>query len=128
MTRVAPRRHAGFVHDFLGEGLAALEPGGGAARAEHEQAVLGEQIGDAGDQRGFGADDGQIDLLAAGEGQQAGEIVGCDGDRVGLLLDAGVARRAEHLGGQRRGTEGMNEGVFATAAADNQNAHVASSP
>ena len=128
MARVAPRGHVGFVHDLLGEGLAAFEPGGLARGAEHEQPVLGEEVGDAGDQRDLGSDDGQVDLLAPGEREQAGEVVGLDGDRVGFLADAGVAGRAEHLGGQRRSTEGMDEGVFATAAADYQNAHVASSP
>ena len=127
MASVAPVGHVGLVHDLLGEGLAAFEPGGLALRTEHEQPVLGEEVGDARDERHFGADDGQVDLLAPREREQAGEIVGLDGDRVGLLADAGVAGRAEHLGGQRRGAEGMDEGVFATAAADNQNAHVASS-
>ena len=126
MTGVAPGGHAGVGHDLFGEGLAALEPRGLGRRAEHEQAVFGEQVGDARHERRLGADHGQVDAFAPGKRQQSLEIGAVDVDRVGLLGDAGVAGRAEHPAGERRGAEGMNEGVLAATAADNQNAHAVS--
>ena len=63
-------RDAVAAHQLLGEDLAALELGGGAAGAEDPQPVRLEEVDDAGGQRRLGADDGQVDRALAGEGEQ----------------------------------------------------------
>ena len=59
----------GVVHDVLGEGLAALELSREPAGTEHRQLVLGEEVGEAGDQGRLWADHGEVDVLLLGEGE-----------------------------------------------------------
>ncbi len=51
----------------FGKGLRAFQLRGGFRRAKYFQAIFAEDINDAFDQRGFRADDGQIDLIAFGK-------------------------------------------------------------
>jgi hypothetical protein len=50
-----------------------------------------EQIADASDDRGFGADDGQIDLFSASKLNEIRKILCADGDIFAELGCAGVA-------------------------------------
>ena len=88
--------------------------------------MLLEEVGEPDDQRRLGADDGEIDLLAAGEVEQRRQVVGGDGDVVGLGGGAGVARGAEDALRERGLGEGMDEGVLSAAAAHHEHAHEAS--
>ena len=77
-------------------------------------------------ERRLGTDDGEVDLLAAGEVEQRRQVVGGDGDVVGLGGGAGVARGAEDAVRERGLGEGMDEGVLSAAAAHHEHAHEAS--
>ena len=57
-------RDAVAAHELLGKALAALELGGGAAGAEDPQAVLREEVDDAGAERRLGTDDREADRLS----------------------------------------------------------------
>ena len=69
-----------FLHELLGEDLGGLEPGGLLVRAPDAQAILLEQIHDAQGEGVVGADDGEVGALFLGEGEQAGEVFGAEGD------------------------------------------------
>lgn len=70
------------------DAVEATQPGGleGVDHAEHE--------------RRFGSDDGEIDALAAGEGDETRDVLGGNGDVANLRLagGAGVARCHQDLG------------------------------
>ena len=123
---VGAGRHAAGGHDLLGEDLAALELRGLLVGAEDGQAVLLEEVGEARHERRLRPDDGEVDLLAAGEVEQRRQVVGGDRDVVGLCGGAGVARGAEDAVRERGLGEGMDEGVFSAAAAHHEDAHEAS--
>ena len=126
VAAVRAGRRLRVAHDLFGERLAALELRCLAAGTEDEQAVVGEEIADAGDQRRLGTDHGEVDLLTASEGEQRGQILGVDGHVVGFVAGAGVARRAEELRGEPGGGERVDEGVLPAATTDHQDAHAAS--
>ena len=99
--------------------------GGFEARAVGFGAVDGkadfvQAVGEAEGERDFGADDDELDFFALREGDEAGDVVGGDGDAGGFEGDAGVARGAEDAGCGGRGEEGADEGVFASAGADDE--------
>ena len=116
-------RHAVFVQQRFGERLAGFESGRGASGAEHPQPTRLEQIDDAQAERELGADDGQGDPFGFGERGQPVQIVGRQIDRLGMLRDAGVARRAIHLRDVRALPELPDQGVLASAATDDQDLH-----
>jgi starvation-inducible DNA-binding protein len=60
------------------------------------------------------------ELLALHEGDEAGDIVGGDGEAGHLFGDAGVAWRADDTGRGGRGDEGADERVFTATGADDQ--------
>ena len=62
-----PGGYAGLGHHVLGEGLAALELGGGLRRAEAVDAGVAYGVGDPGDQRRLGPDDDQVGTPGRGE-------------------------------------------------------------
>ena len=57
-----------------------------------------QAIGEAEGERDFGADDDEVDFFALSEGDEAGDIIGGDGDAGRFEGDAGVAGCAEHAG------------------------------
>ena len=126
MPPVGAGGDAAVGHDLLGEDLAALELRGHAVGAEHGEAVLLEEVGEADHERRLGTYDGEVDLLAAGEVEQRRQVVGGDGDVVGLGGGSGVARGAEDAVRERGLGEGMDEGVLSAAAAHHEHAHEAS--
>src|SRR5260370_852834 len=122
---VARGWYAVALQEVLGVRLRPFQARRGAGGAEASAASRGETIGDACDQRTFGADDGESDVLARGECKQGVDIVGGGGNVAGLWLARGArlswrdqylihARRLRALPGQR---------VLAAAAADDQDFH-----
>ena len=85
--------NAGRIHDPLGEGLAALEGGGGLVRAEDGDSGGAELVGDAGDERGLGADDNEFDLVVASVVTHDRAVGGVEGDHLDIGRDARVAGR-----------------------------------
>jgi len=79
-----------------------------------------QAVGEAERERDLGADHDELDVFPLGEGDEAGDVVGGYGDAGGLKGDAGVARGAEDAGVRGRGEEGADEGVFASAGADDE--------
>ena len=78
---------------------------------------------DAPVERQFRADDGQIDLFADRQVEEAVDIAGVDGDGAGESGNTGVPRRAQH--GRHRGVaaERPDESVLTAAAADDEDFH-----
>ena len=60
------------VKNFLGEGFAAFELGGGFVRTENSQTARFEEIGDAECQRQLRANDGEVDFFFFGK---VGELI-----------------------------------------------------
>ena len=80
----ARRGDVGRGHDLLGERLAALQLGGGGGRPEDEEPGVAQDVGHAGDEGGFRADDDEVD----GEAVRDGE------DRVGVVTSGSGSQRA----------------------------------
>ena len=117
--------HLGRGHHLLGVGLAALELRRLAAGAEAGDPAGADDVGDAGHQRGLGADDDQVgahldgqvgDALAV---QQARRQVAAEGDGV----DAGVAGGGDDGVHGRVGGQGGHDGVLAGTGSENENLH-----
>src|SRR3546814_8055637 len=87
------------------------------------QADGGEAVDEAEDQRALRADHHIVDGFLLHEGDEAVDILGGDGDTLGFLGDAGVARRAEQLVAERRGRDGPAQRMLAPAAAHNPDLH-----
>ena len=86
-------RDAGRLHDFLGEGLAALDPARTAVGTEDGKAAVPQGVAHPGCDGSFGAEHDQADLLPA---RQPGELCRL------IRLDRSVsrdARRAAVAGG-----------------------------
>ncbi len=122
--RLEPRgRDVVALEELLGEILGAFELRGGLRRPEDTHSARLEQIDDAGSQRRFGSDHGQIDLLTCGKSGERARI----GDRhvhhVALARGTGVAGCDEHLldVGALRDLPGKR--VFAAASADDEYLH-----
>ena len=111
--------------EVLGEGLGAFELRGTRTGPEATQAGLPEFIDDTRDQRGLGTDDGQVDGVLAGEGEQGRNILGTDGDVLQTRLPggSGVARSHPDLGHAGGLSRFPGQRVLAPAAADDQYLH-----
>ena len=92
------------VEKILGEGFRAFEARGAARRARSSAAWPREAIDDAGDQRPFGPDDGEADILGDGELKQRVDVIRRDPDvaHLGFGCRAGVAGRDEDMLNARR--------------------------
>src|SRR5450830_829963 len=101
VAAVRARGHAALAHHLFGEDLAALELRRVAVGAEDGEAVLVEQVADAGHERRLRAHHREVDLLAAGEVEQRRQVFGADADVVRDLGSAGVAGGAEDAVGER---------------------------
>ena len=107
-------------HEALGEILRALELRGFLGRAENLQAARAENVHDAGGERRFRADDGEVHAFLLGE---IGERL-----RVGEVhvLQLVLARRAGVAGGDKdflqagRIGQAPGQSVFAAAGADDE--------
>ena len=61
--------HSGSAHDVFRESLRALDARGAPARPEDGDAGPPQLVGDAGDERGLGPDDHEVDRPLAAEGE-----------------------------------------------------------
>ena len=122
---VARRGYAMAPQEFLGECLGAFETRRGTRWAEAGAPGGGKAIDDPGDQRAFGPDDGERNVLAHRECQQGFDVLGGDVDipDLGLECGSGVAGRHPHFAHARGLRAFPGEGVFAAACTDDQNLH-----
>ena len=109
----------GAFEELFGEDFGAFEAGGGLGGADDVEIALAETVDDAGDQRGFGADDGEVDGEGFGEVGVTGDVSG-RGEAAGELGDAGVAGAGDEIGDLGRLGQAPGEGMFAASAADDQ--------
>ncbi len=110
-------------HEALGEVLGAFQLRGGLGGAEDAQAAGAEDIDDAGRQRRFRADHGQVDVFLLGEIGQGVDVGERQVFQLRLARRAGIAGRDQHLLQARRLGQAPGEGVFAAAGADDENLH-----
>lgn len=110
-------------HDVLGERLGAFELGGFAGGAEAGDAGRAHGVGDPGDERRLRADDHQLGAQFGREARDGVTVERVDRVQFGHLCDAGVAGGAVQSGDI--GVEGQRaaQGVFAGAAADDEDLH-----
>ncbi|MDT4815202.1 hypothetical protein FQZ97_482260 [compost metagenome] len=110
--------------EVLGEGLGALQLGRAGSGAEDGELAAAEQVDHAFHQRRFRADDGELHVLLGEVGQLLqGQHVDGDVLALGFGSRAGVAGGDEDLLDARVLRDLPGEGVFATAAADDEYVH-----
>ena len=115
------------LHEVFGEGLAGLELAAAWVGPKTRKPRLLELVDEAEGERQFGADDGEVGLLAFGDARAVRRgFRPIDGDA------AGEARRCRRCRGRRRFRRHVEiarargaESVFAAAAADDENFHFA---
>jgi len=78
-------------HEALGEILGGFELGGFPGRAEDLQAAGAEDVDDAGSERRFGADHGEVYAFALGEGREGDRVDEVDVLQPGFAFRSGVA-------------------------------------
>lgn len=76
------------LHEVLAEGLAAFHTGSSLVGTEALDIgeLLGEEVDNAGDKRGLGTRDQEVDVVVASEVDQGGEVVGLEIGDVGDLV------------------------------------------
>src|SRR5262245_42773736 len=117
------RRHVGVPHQFLGEGLARFNLGGGLCGPENLQSRLLKGIDDTLGERIFGANHRQTDRLPLCKPNQTIKIIGFEREICSLKGGAGIPRRTEDLIHAWRLSEFPNQGMFAAAFADDEYFH-----
>ncbi|MEY2598873.1 MAG: hypothetical protein RLZZ142_1132 [Verrucomicrobiota bacterium] len=110
-------------HEILGKYLGGFELGGGLRGTENAESRSLELIHDSGGESVVRADDGEVDLFLQGEGDERRDILDFEGNALGDLLDAGVARGTEEGGNLGRLAEFPCEGVFSATAAEDEDFH-----
>src|SRR5690606_21410975 len=93
-------------------------------RAEGFETGRGKIVDDACNEWGFGPHDDKVEFMSAAECDDRVVVGRIDGDALGDGGDAGIAGSAVKLGEKGRCRDGPGEGVFASAAADQQHVHV----
>ena len=88
--------------------------------AEHGEACGAEGVRETGCQRRLRTDDRQVHGVFQREVLQALDIGILQRDIEGLQADAGIAGSAIDLGDLRAAAQGIDNGVFATAAANDE--------
>ena len=119
----ARRRHAVTGHEGFRERLARFETCGGGGRPEKQPAFRREPIGDPATEGQFGTDDGQVDLLAIRQRQDAVQVARIDGNGPGETCDARVPGNDQELADIAISVEPGDERMLAPAAADYENSH-----
>ncbi len=120
---IVGRGNVGLAEQVFAEDFAAFELGGGFRWAEDAELFGLEGVDDAGDQRRFGTDDGEADVVFLGEADEAREIGGGEIDVFGIERRAGVAGSDEDAAYARALFDFPGQGVFAAAVADDKNVH-----
>ncbi len=105
------------------EPLGAFQHGCVGARAEGLDPFGFQPVHEPKHQRGFRADDHQVDGVVFREGDQRIDVFRADCDAFGVLRDPGIARGAIELVAERGAGDGPAKRVLAATAADDQNAH-----
>ena len=91
------RRHAGGVHHVLRKPLRPLDPRRRGTRAEHGDAGVSQDVGDAGHQRRFRSDHDEVGVERPGETEQTFRVARQHGVARAEPRDPRVARRGVHL-------------------------------
>ncbi len=105
--------------ELFGENLRAFEPGSGLGGSDNLQTTVPETIDDAGDERRFGADDREIDVVSFGDIGIAGDVV-WSRNTVRELRNARVARTGNDALHEGRFRQPPGESMFPAAAAHNK--------
>ena len=80
-----------LIHEFAAEAFVGFDPGGCFDRADTSDAFFGEGVDESCFKRGFGADDGVLDIVFFGEGQNCRYIRFCmDEGFPGYFRDARI--------------------------------------
>ena len=107
----------------LGKTLAAFELRGGLARPEHRDPLRSQIVRQPGDQRRFGADHDEVDMVLVTKGGHGLVIGGIQRDTVGKAGGTRIARcRVEHGTGWGVG-ELPCQGMFAAPRAEQKDIH-----
>ena len=89
-------------HEFLREAFGTFEARTLRTRAEHRDARRANSIGDASDQRSLGANNHEVDVLAAREADNGISVVHVEGDVFRNSRRAAIARSNEQRVEARR--------------------------
>ena len=100
--------------------LDELDSRGCGGRTEDGHASLDACVGHAGRGRGIGADDHQVHRAFRRKTGDRGRIGGIDGDVLGNLSGAPVARRDDHRHIGRIATAGPGQRMLASAGSDDE--------
>jgi hypothetical protein len=114
------RGDAVFEQDLLGEYLGGFEAGTVGLGAVGADVHGGEGVHQSERKRHLGPDDNEADAFVLRERNQAGDIIGGDGETRDLGGDTGVAGRTDDARADGGVNEGANQGVFASAGADDE--------
>src|SRR5258706_1648668 len=109
--------------ELLRERLRAFESRTRGARTERRDAGRAQLVGEPGNERRLGTDDGEIDARVARELDQAIVIVDADRHAARARVHTGIAGRRDELVAALR--EPPRQRVLAAAAADDQDPHAA---
>src|SRR5262249_55311398 len=122
-TLIGSGRDVELAAEVLGEPLRAFEPSGGLRRTERLDARGLEVVDGAGAGRRLRGDHDEVDLVDLAEGDH--QLVVGDVERYAhrLLGDAGVARRAPQLVGERARGDLPGQRMLAAAGAEEKDVH-----
>ncbi len=111
-------RYACSCKELFGEKFGAFQSRCGARRTDDVEAATSEMIHNTRDQRSFGTDDREIDLMRFGDIGVAGNVVRRRNAR-GDLRDARIAGTRDDCIDARRLRETPGKRMFAASAAHN---------
>ncbi len=94
-TAIGGGRNVGRAAEIFGETFRAFELGRGFRRTEIADAGLAERVAETRDERRFGADHDQLDVLIAAEPDDGVVVGGIERDALRDFGDAGVSGRAD---------------------------------
>ena len=114
---------AGALAQFLGEALASFELSGLFRGAEGIDPGCTQRIGQPVDQRRFGADHDEVDGVLFAKPDHCPVVGRIEGDALGILCDARVARCRPQLVAMRRLRQFPRQRMFAPAAPEQKDIH-----
>ena len=120
---VVGRRHVRLAQQVFAKDLASFQLGGRLGRAKNAELFGLKRVNDPFDQRQFGTYNREANLVLLGELNQPGKVGRRDVDILGIQGRAGVTWGDENPLHARALPDFPRQGVFASAAADNQDVH-----